>query len=241
MRLKLLLELRQMEEARARAQDDLEAAEASLAVKYEDVGCKYGTAFKCSHLAQPHNSLVAALQASFTPPSTPTRSQKVATPIRNSAPLRMPVEPATTPTGTPSRIESAQATDNRTLPITPGGRVILPEPKSSPTKVTTKVKTEPSNSVYQPAEAYYVVYHGRGGEQGIYDSWDDTSDGPGARGIVQFYKHRLFKKFANRAEAQMFYDEVEQSGVLDLLQAEPTLTEMFIVTKGVQPGVYSNR
>ncbi|KAE9388001.1 hypothetical protein BT96DRAFT_836880 [Gymnopus androsaceus JB14] len=67
------------------------------------------------------------------------------------------------------------------------------------------------------------------------------SDEQGARGILQGYHHCLFKNFSDYATAQMSYNKMEQSGVLELVKSDPQHEEVFIVTKGTQPGVYSKR
>ncbi|KAE9382499.1 hypothetical protein BT96DRAFT_788827, partial [Gymnopus androsaceus JB14] len=55
------------------------------------------------------------------------------------------------------------------------------------------------------------------------------------------YEHRLSKKFASVEKARAYYQECLTSGVLDILQPEPTPDEVLFVIRGAQPGVYTKR
>lgn len=193
-------------------------AEFTFANKYEDVGQKFGVllataAFKLRQF------FAATLQASFTSPSTPRCSQKTSMPIR--MPLHMHI------VNQPVEASSHATNTLPPLSLTLGGHVTLPECLSS----SVDVRTEH----LKVTSVYYIVYHGKGGVQGLFSSWDDMLDGPGARGLMQDYEHHLYKKFSDYTEAQMFYE----SGMLDLLKLDPVSTEVLIVMKGIQPGVYS--
>ncbi|KAJ3871091.1 hypothetical protein F5051DRAFT_312527, partial [Lentinula edodes] len=55
------------------------------------------------------------------------------------------------------------------------------------------------------------------------------------------YNHCIFKKFNDYPTAKMYYEELVDSKILDLLQPAPEKDEVFIVIQGVRPGVYVKR
>ncbi|KAJ4489745.1 hypothetical protein C8J55DRAFT_389430, partial [Lentinula edodes] len=55
------------------------------------------------------------------------------------------------------------------------------------------------------------------------------------------YNHRIFKKFNDYPTAKMYYEELVDSKILDMLQPAPEKDEVFIVIQGVRPGVYIKR
>ncbi|KAJ4489752.1 hypothetical protein C8J55DRAFT_410293, partial [Lentinula edodes] len=55
------------------------------------------------------------------------------------------------------------------------------------------------------------------------------------------YNHRIFKKFNDYSTAKMYYEELVEYKVLDMLQPAPEKDEVFIVIRGVRPGVYVKR
>ncbi|KAJ3755174.1 hypothetical protein EV360DRAFT_86151 [Lentinula raphanica] len=172
------------------------------------------------------------LQFAFTPPSTPSRSHKLETPTKSfklhTQPAR-PQSPSRSPTPTP-----------RTPKVIPGGRftmAALPNPDGG-----SPGGNAPTVAIIKETGPWYILYHGRDGAQGIFNSFDEVQkDGPSLRSLTQFYKHCIYKKFQSRAQAEMIYAELVESKVLNLLKPQPVKNEIFIVLKGVCPGVYTKR
>lgn len=158
----------------------------------------------------------------FTPPASPSKAGK-------GAKESVTVTKVFTPPTSPSKAITV-------APIVSGGRVELPviTPMSSPSK--TVHFTAPA-----PPTAYYVVYHGRGGMQGVFENWKSPPDSYGPDCLCDGYEHRISKKFNDGQRARMYYDECDESGVLNVLQDPPSPDELLIVIKGAQPGVYTKR
>ncbi|KAF9067371.1 hypothetical protein BDP27DRAFT_1191049, partial [Rhodocollybia butyracea] len=49
------------------------------------------------------------------------------------------------------------------------------------------------------------------------------------------------KKFDDFRTAKMYYNEVCNTGILNLLKPVPCRDEIFIVIRGVNPGIYKKR
>lgn len=144
---------------------------------------------------------------------------------------------AFTPPASPSKPSVAQQSH---APIVSGGRVNLALVTPAVTPVASPVKNVYSSPRTVP-QAYYIVYHGRGGMQGLFDGWKGPVDDIGPDSLCDGYEHRISKKFTDARKAQVYYDECKESGVLDVLQEEPTSDEILFVIKGAQPGVYTKR
>lgn len=121
-------------------------------------------------------------------------------------------------------------------PIVPGGRIDLVSMAPSPSPTRTVVNRQAA-----APETWYIVYHGRNGTQGLFNSWKGGEDSVGPKDLCQGYEHRLFRKFDDQQKAEMYWEELNESGVLDLLRDVPQRDEVFIVIKRVEPGVYTNR
>ncbi|KAE9398020.1 hypothetical protein BT96DRAFT_995206 [Gymnopus androsaceus JB14] len=140
-----------------------------------------------------------------------------------------------TPPNTPAKARRT-AGPPTALPIVSSGRVDLFA--ALPTPSPKKLVLSPTKTITNP---YYIVYHGRGGMQGIFDSWKSRADDYGPDCLCDSYKHRLSKKFSDANKARMYYDECLESGVLDVLRDEPSSDEVLFVIKGALPGVYTKR
>lgn len=101
-----------------------------------------------------------------------------------------------------------------------------------------KVKKEEEANVVE--SVCYIVYHGRAGAQGIFRSWKDTEKHMGAKGVVFQYGHCVFKRFSTHELALMYYTEVQESGVLNLLKMNPHLMSSSSLPRVFSPG-YTQR
>lgn len=77
--------------------------------------------------------------------------------------------------------------------------------------------------------------------QGLFDTWRSKAGEQAPDNLCDGYEHRLSKKFASVEKARAYYQECLTSGVLDILQPEPTPDEVLFVIRGAQPGVYTKR
>ncbi|KAF9060669.1 hypothetical protein BDP27DRAFT_1370320 [Rhodocollybia butyracea] len=136
------------------------------------------------------NKSFSSLQASFTPPSTPACQSEIVT-------LSMPS--SFTALSTPTcRSEAVLSTPS-----------CFPSPRKPLFSPATRIELAPA-----PPTAWYIVYHGVGGAQGLFDCWDGGNDAVGARDIADhWYAHRSVKKFDDFCTAKMYYNEVRNTGV----------------------------
>ncbi|KAJ3846358.1 hypothetical protein EV368DRAFT_69984, partial [Lentinula lateritia] len=192
------------------------------------------------------------LQQTFTPPNTPSRSRKTdaeavvfATPSKpvayvDHSYLRSPSPASGHDMTSTSRLVGATNTQvlndrNRFRScsptpaprIVPGGRFVLP---STPKSVASSISYAASDAPDLNTSAWYILYHGRDGAQGLFDSYDERRSGKQSlRDLTQFYNHRIFKKFNDYPTAKMYYEELVESKVLDMSQPAPEKDEVFIV------------
>ncbi|KAJ3717367.1 hypothetical protein C8R42DRAFT_644622 [Lentinula raphanica] len=206
------------EHARAKLQADLDLVEGEISDAVDAAG---------------QSLLSENLQNAFTPPNTPTRSRKLETPTKSSmlhAQLAPPRSPSPSPTPTP-----------RTPKVVPGARFTMAA-FSTPSNGGFPGDGAPAVAALGESGPWYVLYHGRDGAQGVFNSLDEAQqDGVTLRALTQFYKHCIYKKFETRALAEKIHAELAKSGVLNLLRPQPVKDEVFIVLKGVCPGVYTKR
>ncbi|KAE9391996.1 hypothetical protein BT96DRAFT_1058816 [Gymnopus androsaceus JB14] len=139
------------------------------------------------------------------------------------------------PPATPSKPQRSRGGNSTVVVVVPGGQVDL-------SKIVI-TGTSPTKAAHQsPApRSFYIVYHGRDGGQGLFDSWKGREGHDGPDSLCDGYEHRLNRKFSSLKQAQTFYQECLDSGVLDLLRGPPTESEVFIIVKGGEPGVYTKR
>jgi len=140
------------------------------------------------------------------------------------------------PPGSPTKAQHAREEPPQTIPVVSGGRVNLST--VLPTPSPTKSIRSPARPSYK---SYYIVYHGRGGMQGLFDSWKGPKDDYGPEFLCDRYEHCLSRKFSDAGMARMYYEECLDSGILDVLQDAPTQDKILFVIKGAQPGVYTKR
>lgn len=169
----------------------------------------------------------------FSPPGTPTRQRLAKT---NDSAVKTEQEPLFPQTPT----KGTQTPTNVVPTIVPGGRVTL-TPSPTKAKVEKSVAAQVIPTFPADEDNWYIVYHGRHGIQGLFTQWKGTEDALGPKDICQGYEYRLFRKFGDHEKAQMYWDEVNDTGVLELLREEPSNKDVFIVIKGVTPGVYTSR
>ncbi|KAJ3859105.1 hypothetical protein EV359DRAFT_86801 [Lentinula novae-zelandiae] len=203
--------LQAMVAARSQAQHDLDHADGNLSHTFEQV-------------IQSFNSL----QTLFTPPSMPSCHKKT--------PASQPATPSRPKAQDQKRFESPASVIAPA--IIPGGWLELPTAAVPSCPEPARCSAAPAS---QAAGPWYVVYHGCNGHQGFFDRFNGTDEELSVKDITQFYEHHLYKKFDSFDMAWMFWTEVKDSGILDLLRDPPTKDEVFVVIKGASPGVYVNR
>ncbi|KAJ3885173.1 hypothetical protein GG344DRAFT_70765 [Lentinula edodes] len=195
---------------------------------------------------------IVTLQQTFTPPNTLSRSRKTdaeavvfATPLKPAAYvdhsyLQSPSPASGHDMTSTSRLVGAANTQmlndcsrfrscspTPAPRIVPGERFVLP---STPTSVASSISYAASNVPGLNTSAWYILYHGRDGAQGLFDSYDEHRSGKQSlRDLTQFYNHRIFKKFNDYPMAKMYYEELVESKVLDMLQPAPEKDEVYIV------------
>ncbi|KAK7457916.1 hypothetical protein VKT23_010263 [Stygiomarasmius scandens] len=103
--------------------------------------------------------------------------------------------------------------------------------KGKPKAATVPSPTKGSNYIC------YVVYYGIEGQHGIFDSWKYARPLVYYRNGV-FFEGAIYKGFGNPQLAATFYQLYMDSGALQKLLLPPAELEYFMVTKGIQPGVY---
>lgn len=181
----------------------------------------------CQRNADLAFNITANVQDTFTPPNTPSR-------VRTTSQA-----PGTPVCCGPAAAVAVMSPRPKALPFKPGTRIELP-PIPSPVKVEPSAGGAQRNVVYSAPKSYYLVFHGQGGAQGLFDRWHSTDDAVGIRDICdQYYAHHLFKKFNDYDCAKMYWEEAVETGVTALLKPEPVKGEVFIVLAGIRPGVYT--
>ncbi|KAJ3871439.1 hypothetical protein F5051DRAFT_446188 [Lentinula edodes] len=181
------------------------------------------------------------LQQTFTPPNTPSHSHKT---DAEAVVFATPSKPAayvdhsyTQVLNDRSRFRSCSPTPAPR--IVPGGRFVLP---STPKSVASLISYTALDTPDLNTSAWYILYHGCDGAQGLFDSYDERRSGKQSlRDLTQFYNHCIFKKFNDYPTAKMYYEEHVESKVLNMLQPAPEKDEVFIVIRGVRPGIYVKR
>ncbi|KAJ3766248.1 hypothetical protein FB446DRAFT_794280 [Lentinula raphanica] len=141
---------------------------------------------------------------------TPTKIRYAERPVDGPAPAHKAPQ-------TPLAKNLSIATTAAATPRTPASKI-----RSGSVLVAT-----PTASQSEEHE-WYVIYHGRGGCQGLFEGYTAT-----AKALSSDYTHRLMKRFASKAEATTSYKECESCGILELLRPLPKSKEIFIVIEGV--------
>ncbi|KAK1218401.1 hypothetical protein PQX77_018924 [Marasmius sp. AFHP31] len=116
----------------------------------------------------------------------------------------------------------------------------------SPGGVIIQATSVPINGVVHPGSRVpaYVVYHGSNNRHGVFFSWGPrhNQNVPYAAAITSGIDDAVYKGFRDTDMAQRYYQEALDTGVIDILNtARLSSEECYIVTKGVQPGVYFQR
>ncbi|KAL0059331.1 hypothetical protein AAF712_013937 [Marasmius tenuissimus] len=119
-------------------------------------------------------------------------------------------------------------------------------PSQSPGGVIIQATSTPIVGVVHPGSRVpaYVVYHGANNKHGVFFSWGPRQDQnvPYAAAIASGIDDAVFKGFRDTNMAQRYYQEALDTGVIDILNtARLSSEECYIVTRGVQPGVYFQR
>ncbi|KAJ3897189.1 hypothetical protein F5879DRAFT_996439 [Lentinula edodes] len=154
-------------------------------------------------------SHIVTLQQTFTPPNTPSHSHKTdaeavvfATPSKPAAYvdhsyLRSPLPASGHDMMLTSRLVGAANTQvlnncsrfrscspTPAPRIVPGGRFVLP---STPKSVASSISYAASDTSDLNTSAWYILYHGRDGAQGLFDSYDERRSGKQSlRDLTQF-------------------------------------------------------
>lgn len=170
------------------------------------------------------DALIDSIMKTFTPPATPVKANKLREETKASVP-NSPVKATQVKQEVKQEVQQTNTPLTAVVPVVSGGRVDISK--------LTRPDTYP--------RSYYIVYHGKGGHQGLFEGWKSVDDDFGADLLCDGYEHRISKRFNDKARAQMYFDECKDSGVFDLLQDVPCDDEVFFVLKGAQPGVYTKR
>ena len=157
--------MQELEQTRAKAQYALEDAEKDIEEAYGKANTAIGK-LQLPPLNLHLNLAAEGLIKTFTPPASPSK--------------------ACPPPASPSKALPAPEKALVIAPVISGGRVDLSALSPAPS---------PKKAPYSPAQTYYIVYHGRGGMQGLFDSSKSLIDNFGPDFLCDGYEHCLSKKF----------------------------------------------
>lgn len=192
-----------------------------------------------SVMASPqHHKRFASPVHGVSAPKTPARGQPPASDGDSV------VSPSTSAFNTPTRKRTyAPAPASTFKPATAvaqspalvsGARFKMPVPETAAPPTPSIPPPE------QPSRAY-VLYDGHDHVDGVFTAYHTTEDEEGLDQHVRGYGPAVFKGFSNLETAQNHYREAKSTGVIQLLKQSIQEDDVYIVVKGVKPGVYLRR
>ncbi|KAE9385349.1 hypothetical protein BT96DRAFT_840806 [Gymnopus androsaceus JB14] len=90
-------------------------------------------------------------------------------------------------------------------------------------------------------QKFYVLYDGHDHKDGVFTTYRDTDEEPGIYPYIRNYGEAVHKSFLTLEAAQNHHREAKETGVIGLLKRDAEVDDVYIVTKGIEPGVYTRR